>query len=736
MAETTYTLWYRGQGSTTSGNGPYVHFVFRPTYINDDVTANIPKYSIISKAIVAAEIKRNGLNISTSNTDISWVANINDDEELTEWGKQKEVVTTSFKDFSNDCVGYFESGNANAGLIKSSLCDHLSIKASGTLSRTYTGQNRRIVYTFTFPTYKISATAGTGGTVSGDIGTYDVTIANQTKTIKATANTGYKFVGWKNSSGTVVSTSASMSITISHNSISAHSTTVSYTAVFEKLKYTVTWKNGDTVLETDTNVEYGTTPTYNGSTPTKASTAQYSYTFSGWSPSVGAITGNTTYTAQFTSAVRKYTISTSVTPSGSGTVSGGGSYDYNSSITLTATPAAGYRFKKWNDGNTSASRTITVTGAATYTATFERTSCTVSFKNTDGSAVSSKTLNYGSTLGTLPTVSREGYTFAGWIPCEPAKKMDGTVLDSRQYLGDSASAQALSQSYKYSDKFAIHIEAYMEDWSKIDDLNAQIMSCTEGGGWGLGYQARTGTTSGTEIYNSGSYKVIDLGFATDAGQAYLNDASNGNKNKWHSFDLVFSAGTYKAYLDGVEKGTQTLSAATLSYHSANTIFVGAEAGSDTTTPAGGYFKGLISNVFIANESSRLAIATTSTVVEKDVVYYPVWRLNTYTVTASGENGTVTGDIGTFAYGESCVLTATPNSGYRFVKWIINGDDEGVSDNPLRIRVNQNLTLTAVFEKLPPEIVSVTITRSTDLAKVTINTPVEAGAKFIISVEVT
>ena len=93
-------------------------------------------------------------------------------------------------------------------------------------------------------------------------------------------------------------------------------------------------------------------------------------------------TGNVTVYAKWT--LKKYSVSARVdteyyVPEGAqieendptgGHVEGIGEYNVNTSVTLTAIPNDGYEFKKWNDGSTSATRTITVTSDMSYVAVF------------------------------------------------------------------------------------------------------------------------------------------------------------------------------------------------------------------------------------------------------------------------------------------------------------------------------------------------------------------------------
>ena len=110
-----------------------------------------------------------------------------------------------------------------------------------------------------------------------------------------------------------------------------------------------------------------------------------------------------------------YLITVLASPSNGGTVSGGGTYYYNETVTISATANTGYHFTQWNDGNTNASRTITVTENTTYTATFiPQYTLTL---DASPVTVTPNIINvYANTaVGTLPTPVRPGYTFGGWF---------------------------------------------------------------------------------------------------------------------------------------------------------------------------------------------------------------------------------------------------------------------------------------------------------------------------------
>lgn len=68
-----------------------------------------------------------------------------------------------------------------------------------------------------------------------------------------------------------------------------------------------------------------------------------------------------------------YSIHVSLTPSGSGTVTGGGTFAEGTSIELNALPNAGYEFTRWSDGSTANPRSVTVTSDMNFVAEFTET---------------------------------------------------------------------------------------------------------------------------------------------------------------------------------------------------------------------------------------------------------------------------------------------------------------------------------------------------------------------------
>ena len=157
----------------------------------------------------------------------------------------------------------------------------------------------------------------------------------------STAQYSYEFAGWSlYQDQSVADPDATKAVTADRSVYAAYTATTR--------TYTVTWKNADnTTLETDQNVPYGTTPTYNGATPTQGGQPS-----TGWNPAVGPITGNTTYTATYipTYRVRFYSGSSSSSPGTllqTSTVQEGQYAEYTGS-TPTSSEGTYMEFKGWD----------------------------------------------------------------------------------------------------------------------------------------------------------------------------------------------------------------------------------------------------------------------------------------------------------------------------------------------------------------------------------------------------
>ncbi len=146
---------------------------------------------------------------------------------------------------------------------------------------------------------------------------------------------------------------------------------VTYTATFTSAPraYTVQWSDYDGKVLYKESVNYGETPTYRGTTPTREADQQYKYTFSGWDPEVSPVTGDITYFPEFSTELQEYTVrwtNYDGTLLKSETVKYGDVPDYTGLTPVKKEPE-GYKYT-WIGWET---EIVPVTGDVTYVAAFE-----------------------------------------------------------------------------------------------------------------------------------------------------------------------------------------------------------------------------------------------------------------------------------------------------------------------------------------------------------------------------
>ena len=187
--------------------------------------------------------------------------------------------------------------------------------------------------------------------------------------------------------------------------------------------YDIRWVNDDdTLLYTNEQIAYGDMPEYKGEIPTKAKTAQYTYTFNSWTPEVVPVTENATYKATYDATVNNYTVTFK---NYNGAILSATQYPYGTKVAQIAVPTVTrpataqytYTFAGWDK------MIVDVTSDATYTAMYDATinKYLITFLNYDGKVLSERYYAYGTKAAniTVPVATRENtiqytYEFAGW----------------------------------------------------------------------------------------------------------------------------------------------------------------------------------------------------------------------------------------------------------------------------------------------------------------------------------
>ncbi|MCR4847727.1 MAG: C10 family peptidase [Bacteroidales bacterium] len=146
-----------------------------------------------------------------------------------------------------------------------------------------------------------------------------------------------------------------------------------------------------------------------------------------------------------------YTITTTANPTIGGMITGNGTYIYNQTCTVTATPNLGYNFVNWTeDGSVVSEDTIysfTVTDNRNLVANFQLQNFTiaVSASPSDGGSVTGGGgYNYGDTC-TLTATANTGYTFQRW-----------TLQNGTEVSADSSYSFTVTESASYIAHFQIN----------------------------------------------------------------------------------------------------------------------------------------------------------------------------------------------------------------------------------------------------------------------------------------
>lgn len=457
---------------------------------------------------------------------------------------------------------------------------------------------------------------------------------NSVLQLTAEPNDGYVFQKWTDAyADTVVSTENPFNLTIE-----ADRYLIAYFVV----------QTYDITLEASTGGTVSGGGTYDNNTfHTMVATPDEGYEFVNWTEdgtvvSTGryysfSVTSNRTLKANF--AIKTYTIAVESTTGG--TASGNGTFDHGTSHTVTATPYEGYDFVNWTeDGtevSTSPSYTFTVTSARALKANFSPIPYTITLESTTGGSVSgSGTYDYG-TSQTMVATPDEGYDFVNWT--------------------EGGAEVSTSPSYT----FTVNADRTLKANYAIKTYTIALESTTGG------------TVSGNGTYDHGTSHTVTA--TPESDYNFINWTEGGTEvstNPSYTFTVTsdrtlranFDLKTYSVAFESTTGGTEAGN---------GQYYLGTEA-TVTATPEEGY--DFVNWTEDGTEVSTSASYTFT--VNADRTLKANYAIKTYTIAVESTTGGTASGNGTFDYGTSLTVTATPDEGYDFVNWTEDGTEVSTS----------------------------------------------------------
>ncbi len=467
------------------------------------------------------------------------------------------------------------------------------------------------------------------GNVSGSGVYYYMNLVSLT----ATPVYGYHFSRWNDGN-----TQNPRTITVIQDS--------SFTAYFAVNTYSIVGTSNSIAMGSVTG---GGTYTYLHEMSLTATPA-FGYHFVQWNdqntdnPRTITVTRDSAFTAQF--AANSYTITAAPNDPTMGSAYGSGTYNFNTTATLTAVAEYGYHFTQWSDGVTDNPRSVTVQNSATYTAQFEINSyiLTVQSSNpTIGTTSGGGSYNYLTPVN-ITANPNAGYHFTQWS--------DGNT--------DNPRLVTVTQNATYIAQFAI---------------NSYAVGVVSG-------NTSMGSVSGSGTYNHNATATMT---ATAFYGYHFVQWSDGNTDNPRSVVVTDSAQytaefTFNSYLVIGNSSNVTLGSVTGggSYNYLSQVAL-------TAVPVPHYHFTMWNDSI--EDNPRAITVTRDTTL---TAHFAIDRHTLGVNTADATQGTVSG-TDTVNYNTAVWISATANYGYHFTQW-----NDGNTSNPRRVVVLQDTVFTASF----------------------------------------